>query len=212
LQHSKNIADKYPTAKADFLTPEKVDILDKIIREQEPSVTREKHTELLNKYKKALLMDIEKSPDKMLMQKYMGVDYKKIPSITGEALEFEPSREYVTKALESEYDPVKAESIRSQGHHATRLDIPGDIGHQEARNIKRLSKGLGLLGKAVPIIGTAAAGVAALSSPDVSAAAADLAIPGGLESLSPSAEDAAIENPQKNPAARRAALEKLMEK
>ena len=151
LQHSKNIADKYPTAKADFLTPEKVDILDKIIREQEPSVTREKHTELLNKYKKALLMDIEKSPDKMLMQKYMGVDYKKIPSITGEALEFEPSREYVTKALESEYDPVKAESIRSQGHHATRLDIPDDIGHQEARNIKRLSKGLGLLGVSSPL-------------------------------------------------------------
>jgi hypothetical protein len=71
---------------------------------------------------------------------------------------------------------------------------------------------LGLLGKAVPIIGTAAAGVAALSSPDASAAAADLVIPGGLESLSPSAEDATIENPQKNPELRKAALQKLLGK
>lgn len=66
--------------------------------------------------------------------------------------------------------------------------------------------------KALPIIGTAAAGAAALSSPDVAAAAADLAIPGGLESLGPSEEDAAIENPQANPAARRAALENLLKR
>jgi hypothetical protein len=66
--------------------------------------------------------------------------------------------------------------------------------------------------KALPIIGTAAAGAAALSSPDASAAAADLAIPGGLESLGPSEEDAAIENPQKNSELRRKALESLLRK
>jgi hypothetical protein len=212
LQHSKNIADKYPTAKADFLTPEKVDILDRIIREQEPSVSREKHIELLNKYKKALLTDIEKSPDKMLMQNYMGIDYKKIPSITGEALEFEPNREYVTKALESEYDPIKAESIRSQGHHATRLDTPDDIGHYEGRNIKRLSKGKGLLSK-LPIVGTAlGAGLAALSG-EANAASA-MPILGEADSLGPEkgSEDYEIENPQRNPEARKAALESLLRK
>ena len=66
--------------------------------------------------------------------------------------------------------------------------------------------------KAIPIIGTAAAGAAALSSPDASAAAMDMAIPGGLESLGPSEEDTAIENPQRNPELRRKALESLLKK
>ena len=140
----------------------------------------------------------------------MGIDYKKIPSITGEALEFEPDREYVTKALESEYNPVKSESIRSQGHHATRLDIPDDAGHYEARNIKRLSKGKGLLSK-LPIVGTAlGAGLAALSGE----ANASSAIPilNEAESLGPESgsEDYEIENPQRNPEARKAALQKLL--
>jgi hypothetical protein len=210
LQHSKNIENRMPTSFADLLTPEKADILLETIKEQAPSVDREDHIRLINKYKEALLRDLGRTPDKAFIEKYIGVPSGKIPSIPGEAVEFQPKREYVTKSLESEYDPIKAEAIRSQGHHAIRKDVLEDIGHYEGRNIKRLSKGLGLLGKAVPIIGTAAAGVAALSSPDASAAAMDMAIPGGLESLGPSAEDAAIENPQRNPELRKAALQKLM--
>jgi hypothetical protein len=63
--------------------------------------------------------------------------------------------------------------------------------------------------KSLPYIGSAIAGAAALSSPDASAAAADFAIPGGLESLGPSEDDAAIENPQSSPEMRRRALEAL---
>lgn len=64
--------------------------------------------------------------------------------------------------------------------------------------------------KALPIIGTAATAAAALSSPDASAAVGDALVPGGLESLGPSMEDAAIENPQANAKLRKAALQKLM--
>lgn len=102
-------------------------------------------------------------------------------------------------------DPAQVYELMAQKHHAK---IP---------NLREGTYGLGALKsylksgtfKALPIIGTAATAAAALSSPDASAAAGDMLIPGGLESLSPSAEDAAIENPQRNPAARRAALEKL---
>jgi hypothetical protein len=91
-------------------------------------------------------------------------------------------------------------------------DLPDD--EKVIKEIVKRSKGLDTPSfrvlRSAPYIGTALAGAAALSSPDASAAAADLAIPGGLESLGPSEEDTAIENPQANPAARRAALEKLM--
>jgi hypothetical protein len=151
LQHSENIANRYPTAAANMLTPEKADILESIIRDQSPSVSREKHLQLINNYKKALTQETPDSPDKALMERYMGVDRKKIPDVPGEAVQFTPDREYVTKALESEFDPIKAESIRSQGHHATRPDIADDVGHYEGRNIKRLSKGDGLLGVTGPL-------------------------------------------------------------
>lgn len=105
-------------------------------------------------------------------------------------------------------DPAQIYELMAQKHHA---QIP---------KLREGTYGLGALKslaksgtfKAIPIIGTAAAGAAALSSPDASAAAMDMAIPGGLESLGPSQEDAAIENPQRNPAARRAALESLLKK
>lgn len=75
--------------------------------------------------------------------------------------------------------------------------------------------------KALPIIGTAAAVAAALSSPDAAAAAADLAIPGGVESLGNVDEEAEMmgevkgyKDYQKSPAAaaRRAALENLLKR
>jgi len=90
-------------------------------------------------------------------------------------------------------------------------DLPED--EKVVKEILKRSKGLDKPSfrvlRGIPYIGTTLAGAAALSSPDASAAAMDMAIPGGLESLGPSEEDAAIENPQRNPAARRAALEKL---
>jgi hypothetical protein len=105
-------------------------------------------------------------------------------------------------------DPAEVYELMAKKHHA---NIP---------KLREGTFGLGALKsylksgafKALPVIGTAASGAAALSSPDASAAAGDILIPGGLESLSPSQEDAAIENPQANPAARRAALEKLLKK
>lgn len=105
-------------------------------------------------------------------------------------------------------DPAEVYELMAGKHHA---QIP---------KLREGTYGLGALKsylksgtfKALPIIGTAAAGAAALSSPDASAAAMDMAIPGGLESLGPSEEDAAIENPQRNPAARRAALESMLKK
>lgn len=105
-------------------------------------------------------------------------------------------------------DPAQVYELIAQKHHA---QIP---------KLREGTYGLGALKslaksgtfKAIPIIGTAAAGAAALSSPDASAAAMDMAIPGGLESLGPSSEDAAIENPQANPELRKAALQNLLKK
>lgn len=103
-------------------------------------------------------------------------------------------------------DPAQVYELMAQKHHAK---IP---------NLREGTYGLGALKsylksgtfKALPIVGTAAAGAAALSSPDVSAAALDMAIPGGVESLGPSVEDAIIENPQANSELRKAALQKLI--
>lgn len=113
--------------------------------------------------------------------------------------------------------------LRAEGYDLKNMD-PSEVyeamagkHHAQIPKLREGTYGLGALKnylksgtfKALPVIGTAATAAAALSSPDASAAAMDAAIPGGLESLGPSEEDAAIENPQKNPAARRAALEKL---
>lgn len=103
-------------------------------------------------------------------------------------------------------DPAQIYELMAQKHHA---NIP---------KLREGTYGLGALKslaksgtfKALPIIGTAATSAAALSSPDASAAAGDILVPGGLDSLKPSEEDAAIENPQANPELRRAALQKLM--
>ena len=103
-------------------------------------------------------------------------------------------------------DPAQVYELIAKNHHA---QIP---------NLRNGTYGLGALKsylksgtfKALPIIGPALGAAAALSSEDASAAAGDMLIPGGLESLSPSAEDAAIENPQANPQLRKAALQKLM--
>lgn len=63
-----------------------------------------------------------------------------------------------------------------------------------------------------PVIGAGLTAAAALSTPDASAAVGDAIVPGGLESLGPSEEDAAIENPQANPQLRRQALQQLIKK
>lgn len=105
-------------------------------------------------------------------------------------------------------DPAQVYELIAKNHHA---QIP---------NLREGTFGLGALKsylksgtfKAIPIIGTAATAAAALSAPDASAAAGDIIIPGGLESLTPSNDDAAIENPQANPELRKAALQKLMGK
>lgn len=105
-------------------------------------------------------------------------------------------------------DPAQVYEMYSKGHHA---NIP---------NLREGSFGLGALKsylksgtfKALPIIGGAATAAAALSSPDASAAVGDALVPGGLESLGPSEEDAAIENPQRNSKLRQDALKGILGK
>lgn len=105
-------------------------------------------------------------------------------------------------------DPTEMYEVMAKGHH---LEIPKlREGAFELGALKSYLKN-GTF-KAIPIIGTAAAGAAALSSPDASAAAGDILVPGGLDSLGPSEEDATIENPQANPELRKAALQKLMQR
>lgn len=102
-------------------------------------------------------------------------------------------------------DPTQVYELYAKAHHS---QIP---------DLRQGTFGLGALKsylksgtfKSLPYIGTAAALGAGLTSPDASAAVGDALVPGGLESLGPSAEDAAIENPQANSEARREALRKL---
>lgn len=150
--------------------------------------------------------DIVKTTSDVLHEGAHGYDdIKKIASFEGDDFNKELRRLKAEGFDLKNADPAQIYELMAKKHHA---QIP---------KLREGSFGLGALKsylksgtfKALPIIGTAATAAAALSSPDASAAAMDMAIPGGLESLGPSEEDAAIENPQRNPAARRAALEKL---
>lgn len=138
------------------------------------------------------------------------LDYKMPKELSQEKSQLNFKKAYdVAKELDRPIDPTEMYDIAAKGHHA-RIPKLRDADSFGIGALKSYLKS-GTF-KALPIIGTAAAGAAALSSPDVSAAALDMAIPGGVESLGPSAEDAIIENPQANPAARRAALESLLKK
>ena len=139
----------------------------------------------------------------------------------------EAGHQYDDKILKASTDELDLETLRKLVREGVDLksmdpaqvyELYGKKHHAQIPKLREGTFGLGALKsylksgtfKALPIIGTAAAGAAALSSPDASAAAMDMAIPGGLESLGPSEEDATIEKPQANPAARKAALQKLM--
>lgn len=126
-----------------------------------------------------------------------------------EELDLETLRKLVREGVDLRgMDPAQVYELYGAKHHT---QIP---------KLREGTFGLGALKsylksgtfKALPIIGAAAAGAAALSSPDASAAAGDILIPGGLESLGPSEEDAIIENPQASPELRRKALEALRNK
>jgi hypothetical protein len=104
-------------------------------------------------------------------------------------------------------DPAQVYELIAKNHHA---QIP---------NLREGTFGLGALKnylksgtfKALPIVGPAIGAAAALSSGDVSAAVPILS---EAESLGPEkgSEDYAIENPQRDPAVRRAVLERLLRK
>jgi len=124
-------------------------------------------------------------------------------------LDLETLRQLKKQGLDlNKMDPAELYELYGANHHAK---IP---------KLREGTFGLGALKsylksgtfKALPVVGTAATAAAALSSPDASAAVGDFLMPGGLESLGPSAEDAAIENPQKNSELRKAALQNLMRK
>lgn len=112
------------------------------------------------------------------------------------------------KALDSDIEPDASQlfNTAAKGHHA-RIPNVRDADSFGFGALKSMMKS-GTF-KALPIIGGAAAVGTALSSPDASAAVGDALVPGGLESLGPSADDAAIENPQANPEARRQALQRM---
>jgi hypothetical protein len=122
-----------------------------------------------------------------------------------------------------ELDIGTLRKLQAEGHDLKNMDpaqvyeLYGAKHHAKIPKLREGTFGLGALKsflksgtfKALPIVGTAATAAAALSSPDASAAVGDFVMPGGLESLGPSAEDAAIENPQADPELRRKALEAL---
>jgi hypothetical protein len=124
-------------------------------------------------------------------------------------LDIETLRQLKKQGLDlNNMDPAELYELYGAKHHAK---IP---------KLREGTFGLGALKsylksgtfKALPVVGTAAAAAAALSSPDASAAVGDFVMPGGLESLGPSVEDVAIENPQANSELRRKALEALTQK
>lgn len=112
------------------------------------------------------------------------------------------------KKLITDIDPAEAYEAIAKGHHA---NIPklreGSFGLEALKSMVKSGTF-----KAIPVIGTAATAAAALSSPDASAAALDAVVPGGVESLGPSSEDAAIENPQANPELRKKLLQGILNK
>lgn len=137
---------------------------------------------------------------------------------------FNPSKELLTghpsqldvagmyeAAKKSDLDPTELYEIAAKGHHARIPDLrdADSFGLGALKSYLKSGKFKSVAG-AVPVVGTAAAVGAAFASPDASAAVADAIVPGGVESLGPSDEDAAIENPQTNPELRKAALKKLM--
>jgi hypothetical protein len=153
--------------------------------------------------------DIVKSTSDVLHEGAHGYDdIKKLAPFDGDDFNKELRRLRAEGFDLKNADPAQVYELMAKKHHA---QIP---------KLREGSFGLGALKsylksgtfKALPILGTAATAAAALSAPDASAAAGDMLVPGGLESLGPSEEDAAIENPQKNSAARRAALESLLKK
>lgn len=88
-----------------------------------------------------------------------------------------------------------------------RNQTEGTFGDTLRKNIPKYASKV----KAIPLVGPALGAAAALATGEANAASV-LPILGEAESLAPSAEDAIIENPQASPAARRAALEKLLKK
>lgn len=160
LDHVNKIAKRYPTTSASDITVDKANILLDTLKDmkaEDPSI-KPKIEHYLNKYKKNAEQYISEDPHtigKDFMKKYMKVDPKTVSVLRGEdsissigGIE----RDLQEKILNAKFNPIKSESLRSHGHHAIRTDIPGDIGHFEYRNIKRLPKGKRLLSK-IPIIG-----------------------------------------------------------
>lgn len=121
-------------------------------------------------------------------------------------LDFKKAYE-IAKELDRPIDPTEMYEVAAKGHHA-RIPKLRDADSFGLGALKSYLKSGAF--KAIPIIGTAATGAAALSSPDASAGISDMLVPGGVESLGPSEEDAIIENPQANPQLRKAALQRLM--
>lgn len=136
---------------------------------------------------------------------------------------YDDAKKLVTPDMVDDFNK-ELRRLRAEGYDLKNMD-PSEVyeamagkHHAKIPKLREGTYGLGALKslaksgtfKALPIIGTAATAAAALSSPDASAAAGDILVPGGLDSLGPSEEDAAIENPQANPELRKAALQKLM--
>lgn len=107
-------------------------------------------------------------------------------------------------------DPAQVYEMYAKGHHARIPDVrdADSFGLGALKSYMKSGKFKQIAG-AVPYVGTALTGAAALASPDASAAVGDALVPGGLESLGPSEEDAAIENPQANSELRKQALMRM---
>jgi hypothetical protein len=179
LEHSNNIENRYSTPYADLLTPEKVKILDPLVRKLPDTQHKEGLIKLMDEYSK----HVENKPrvktqDILDLSKNTGVPVDNIPNIPNEGIDYRPDRSYVQKTLEGTMNPMDAEIVRTAGHHQPRMDIPNDKGFFELRNVGRLSKGKGLLSKVSPILlkGAAAGAGGAIS---LASEASDSAEAGG---------------------------------
>lgn len=204
----KNTGIPVPSNKAPV--GKKEDFLNRIMKERYPELSPDVRLGAEDSYQSGKILvrdndDITQTVGKLMHESGHQYDDKVLNKL-GQNLDLKTLRDAKKSRMDlRSADPAQVYELYSKGHHA---QIP---------NLREGSYGLGALKsmlktgtfKALPVIGTAATAAAALSSPDASAAVADFAIPGGLEQLGPSNDDAIIENPQASPELRKQALMRM---
>lgn len=150
IDHIKNTPLMETSSSYYDLTPNKVEEIKDLVLEDAPSAQRTKKLELINNYEKLLEKKKSTVPKEVLSN--LNVKRKNIQPLEGEGIHysFDDDINRDIKRGSKEYT-----NIQSKEHHLPRMDIPGDTGHFEFRNLKRLLNNKGLL-SALPIVGAGA--------------------------------------------------------